>query len=124
MHSVFSDNFNTSFKNITNNNIIPFEKYEYFFPKIELANGKTLDEEINVWNKFDATLVLNPRPEIYNETSIGKIQNVKMIPGSVTVFKRNQEKENLTLVSKIWLSGADEVLFSASRIDNNRRLIL
>lgn len=115
-----SDNFHTSFKNITNNNIIPFEKYEYFFPKIELANGKTLDEEINVWNKFDATLELNPRPEIYNETSIGKIQNAKMIPGSVTVFRRNQEKENLTLVSKIWLSGADEVLFSANRIDNNR----
>jgi hypothetical protein len=96
VHSVCLDNINTSFKNITNINIIPFEKYEYIFPKIELANGKTLDKEINIWNKFDSKFVLNPCSEIYNETSFGKIQNAKIILGSVSVFRRNQEKENLT----------------------------
>ena len=115
-----SANAKNSNSELKDNILIEFEKYEYVFPSIKTSTNASLDEEVYKWNQFDNGLIINSRAENYNETTIGKIKDSQVIPGSVSVFRRNNETENLTLVSKIWLSGADEVLFSASRLDNGR----
>ena len=90
------------------------------FPSVKLNNGNSLEEAILSWNQFDKYLPIFPNANSYNESILGQFIDAKIEPGSVTTYRRNQEKENLTLVSKIWLSGADEVLFSATRLDNDR----
>jgi RHS repeat-associated protein len=113
-------NDNTLFDTIVSNNLIEFEKYEYIFPTVKTNNGNSIEESLLNWNQFDNNLPIIPNADSYNESTLGKFLNSSIQAGNVTIYRRNNETENLTLVSKIWLSGSDETLFSANRLDNGR----
>ncbi|KAB8037981.1 hypothetical protein GCL60_12480 [Silvanigrella paludirubra] len=89
------------------------EKYEYQFPEITFTNSNSFDAEIENLNQFDVNLDKNPNAYSYHEGVLGKFKNHKFIPGHIIAYKRNHNDENLELVSKLWLTGDDESLYSA-----------
>ncbi|KAB8030736.1 FG-GAP-like repeat-containing protein [Fluviispira multicolorata] len=110
----------SSSASLLNNSIIEFERYEYKFPSLTINTSMSLEDSIKEWNKFDKDLPIIPTAESYKESTLGKFINSKVTPGHITIFRRNNENEKLSLVSKIWLSGTDEALFSAAKIGDKR----
>ncbi|MGY3803744.1 polymorphic toxin-type HINT domain-containing protein [Pigmentibacter ruber] len=104
----------------TDNSTHIFEKYEYAFPKLEFQNGLTLEENLEHINEFDKLLPQFTTASSFTEQTVGKFSNHKVNPGYINTYRRNSIDQELTLVAKNWLSGADEVLYSASKIGVDR----
>ncbi|BBH53573.1 FG-GAP repeat domain-containing protein [Fluviispira sanaruensis] len=113
--------FNTAFGFLNlSNTLVEIERYEYSFPSIKIASGLSLEETFKILNNFDTQLPIIPTADSYNENVLGKFTGVEIIPGYVSIYRRNQADEELSLSSKIWLSGGDEALFLAAKIGENR----
>ncbi|KAB8027422.1 FG-GAP-like repeat-containing protein [Fluviispira multicolorata] len=104
----------------TSTELVEIERYEYSFPSLKIASALSLEEAVKSWNNFDTQLPIIPNADSYNESVLGKFTDVEIIPGHVSIYRRNQANEELSLTSKIWLSGGDEALFLAAKIGENR----
>ncbi|WP_158997142.1 AHH domain-containing protein [Pigmentibacter ruber] len=103
--------------------LLETESYEYSFPKLSTVVGKSTLDIQQFMDSLEENQNKSAEFSILNDYNLEKLpslngQNINF--GFVSIYNRNRADEKLTLNKKIWLSGKDEAIFEASRLDANR----
>lgn len=106
---------------VTGNSTVQTDKFTYQFPQITDIKDKSTDDIQTYIRTVEAAATALPdfpAPTDFTYQTAPALGNNSVTLGFVSAEHRNKETDDLRLVNKTWLSGADEVVFSASRLDD------
>ena len=102
--------------------LIQTDKIDYSFPQIDKINSSSTIEIQDYIRSLEASaqsIPDFPTPKDFSDQTAPSLATGSVTLGSVSIQHRNNAQDDLKLVSKVWLSGADEAVYSANRLDDS-----